>query len=98
MRVDACVICVCSIVRAVMCGCLTCLTCSLQVHIVEFHPIDPRIMMTGGYDGRIVLWNTSTGERCAWFAVNPLTVGCTEITWLDWLCTCQAVPSSAFSS
>lgn len=32
-----------------------------EVYLIEVHPIDPRIFLTGGHDGKIVLWDIERG-------------------------------------
>ena len=32
------------------------------VHVLKAHPYDRRLMLSGGYDGRVFLWNLATGE------------------------------------
>ena len=38
--------------------------------MLDCHPEDPRIFFTGGYDGRIILWNVMTGKPIKMFLVG----------------------------
>lgn len=33
--------------------------CLLQTYVVDVHPFNPRIAMSAGYDGRIIIWDVS---------------------------------------
>lgn len=33
-----------------------------EVFVIEAHPRDPRIFLSGGHDGRIILWDVVTGQ------------------------------------
>ncbi|KAJ2887513.1 hypothetical protein FB639_001261 [Coemansia asiatica] len=33
-----------------------------EVYVLIPHPTDPRIAISGGYDGRAIIWNTETGD------------------------------------
>ncbi|KAJ2687887.1 hypothetical protein H4R19_006603, partial [Coemansia spiralis] len=35
---------------------------AVEVYVLISHPTDPRIAVSGGYDGRAVVWDTSTGN------------------------------------
>lgn len=32
-----------------------------QAHVLEMHPHDPRLALSGGYDGMAILWDITTG-------------------------------------
>lgn len=34
--------------------------CSLQSYVLDVHPFNPRIAMSAGYDGRIIVWDVSS--------------------------------------
>jgi WD40 repeat protein len=34
---------------------------SRQAFVLDPHPFDPRIILSAGYDGRVILWDLSTG-------------------------------------
>lgn len=34
-----------------------------EVFVIETHPTDPRIFLSGGHDGKIFLWDLSTGKQ-----------------------------------
>jgi hypothetical protein len=33
----------------------------VQVVVVDVHPWDPRLVLTCGYDGRVIIWNIMSG-------------------------------------
>ena len=35
------------------------------VHIVEAHPWDQRLALSGSYDGTLILWDIAAGKRLA---------------------------------
>jgi len=39
-----------------------------QVFVLDAHPFDPRIVMSAGYDGKVILWDLSTGTAIKHFA------------------------------
>ncbi len=48
------------------------------MHVLEEHPSDWRIFLSGGWDGRVCLWNMFTGELLQHFQANravPASVG-----------------------
>lgn len=34
-----------------------------DAYILESHPWEPRILMSAGYDGRIILWDVAAGSQ-----------------------------------
>lgn len=43
------------------------------VHVLSGHPFDPRVVLSAGYDGRIILWDTATGAEIQRWAVLCLS-------------------------
>ena len=37
--------------------------CLAQVHVLEAHPSDPRLLLSAGYDGQLLLWDVLTGAQ-----------------------------------
>lgn len=38
-----------------------------EVFVIEAHPVDPRIFLSGGHDGRIILWDLNVGKKIKMF-------------------------------
>ena len=36
-----------------------------QVFVLEGHPTEPRLFMSAGYDGRVVVWDPTTATQMA---------------------------------
>ncbi len=36
-----------------------------QVFVLEGHPTEPRLFMSAGYDGRVVVWDPTTAAQMA---------------------------------
>ena len=36
---------------------------SASVHILEAHPSHPSLMLSASYDGLIIIWNITSGQR-----------------------------------
>ncbi|KAJ1960397.1 hypothetical protein IWQ62_004248, partial [Dispira parvispora] len=34
-----------------------------EVYVIFAHPFSPQLVLTAGYDGRVILWNIETGEK-----------------------------------
>ncbi|KAJ1651943.1 hypothetical protein IWQ61_007605 [Dispira simplex] len=34
-----------------------------EVYVIASHPFSPQLVLTAGYDGRIILWNIETGDK-----------------------------------
>ncbi|KAJ1878774.1 hypothetical protein LPJ66_011822, partial [Kickxella alabastrina] len=43
-----------------------------EVYVLIPHPTDPRIAVSGGYDGRAIIWNVDTGDILREFRVGEL--------------------------
>lgn len=43
-----------------------------EVFVIETHPTDPRLFLSGGHDGKIFLWDLSTGKHIKMF-FNQIT-------------------------
>jgi WD40 repeat protein len=33
-----------------------------SVYVLDSHPVDPRIIVSAGYDGRVTFWDINKGE------------------------------------
>ncbi|KAJ1905721.1 hypothetical protein LPJ81_001771, partial [Coemansia sp. IMI 209127] len=44
----------------------------VEVYVLIPHPTDPRIAVSGGYDGRAIIWNVDTGDILREFRVGEL--------------------------
>ena len=55
------------------------------VFVLEAHPIDPRILISGGHDGHIVLWDILSGKRLKVFFFEVRIAACvvcaTIVVW-----------------
>ncbi len=40
-----------------------------RAHVLECHPIDPRLAMTAGYDGQTIVWDLLEGQPLARYAL-----------------------------
>ena len=41
---------------------------TFRTHVLECHPLDPRLVMSAGYDGQTIVWDLAEGRalaRCA---------------------------------
>ncbi len=47
---------------------------SRQVFVLDAHPTDPRIMLSAGYDGMVILWNVETGQPIKIFTEDEHTM------------------------
>ena len=39
-----------------------------QVHVLEAHPCDPRLLLSAGYDGQLLLWDVLRGAQAQSFS------------------------------
>ncbi len=45
-------------------------------HVLECHPIDPRLAMTAGYDGQTIVWDLLEGQPLARYAYPCMLTFC----------------------
>ena len=60
-----------------------------DAYILESHPREPRILMSAGYDGRVLLWDVVSGcqfARCGWLFTQFSTSRTFKFSWHDLRC------------
>lgn len=85
---------VCVISFSLRCDGDLCYAVLIQVYKITFNPVDPRVMLTTGYDGRACLWDTETGEHLASHQIGaPRVAGEDSVEPRNGVLPCRQAPT-----